>query len=66
MADLLEKQQRGELSKSDYQALKAELKRHLHFYTPHAHFNKGYKSAEGEPEDSGKVLADFDNFGAGI
>ena len=66
LADLLEKQQRGELSKSDYQALKAELKRHLHFYTPHAHFNKGYKSAEGEPEDSGKVLADFDNFGAGI
>ena len=66
LLDTLEKQQRGELSKSDYQALKAELKRHLHFYTPHAHFNKGYKSAEGEPEDSGKVLADFDNFGAGI
>ena len=47
LADLLEQLQRGELGKSDYQALKAELKRRLHFYTPHAHFRKGYKSSEG-------------------
>lgn len=66
LADLLEQQQRGELTKSDYQALKAELKRRLHFYTPHAHFRKGYKSVEGEPEDSGKVINDFDNFAAGV
>ena len=65
LADALEKCQRGELQKSDYQTLKAELKRRLHFYTPHAHFLKGYKSAEGEPEDSGKVLVDFDNYAAG-
>ena len=66
LLDTLEMVRRGELTKSDYQALKAELKRRLHFYTPHAHFKKGYKSSEGEPEDSGKVTADFDNFGAGI
>ena len=65
LADLLEQQQRGELGKSDYQALKAELKRRLHFYTPHAHFLMGYKSSEGEPEDSGKVVADFDGYAAG-
>lgn len=66
LLDTLEMVRRGELSKSDYQALKAELKRRLHFYTPHAHFKKGYKSSEGEPEDSGKLIVDFDNFGAGI
>lgn len=66
LLDTLEMVRRGELTKSDYQALKAELKRRLHFYTPHAHFKKGYKSSEGEPEDSGKLIVDFDNFGAGI
>lgn len=66
LADLLEQLQRGELGKSDYQTLKAELKRRLHFYTPHAHFRKGYKSSEGEPEDSRKVVVDFDGYAAGI
>jgi len=65
LADALENCRRGEIQKTDYQTLKAELKRRLHFYTPHAHFLKGYKSSEGEPEDSGKVLVDFDNYGAG-
>ena len=66
LADALENCRRGELQKADYQTLKAELKRRLHFYTPHAHFLKGYKSSEGEPEDSRKVVADFDGYAAGI
>lgn len=65
LADALENCRRGELQKADYQTMKTELKRGLHFYTPHAHFLKGYKSAEGEPVDSGKVVIDFDNYGAG-
>ena len=61
LADALENCRRGELQKADYQTMKTELKRRLHFYTPHAHFLKGYKSNEGEPVDSGKVIIDFDN-----
>ena len=60
LADILEQYLRGELSKEDYKTKKAELKRPACFYTPHAHFNKGYKSSEGEPVDSGKVIVDLD------
>ena len=60
LADALEQHLRGELSKEDYKTKKAELKRKANFYTPHAHFNKGYKSNEGEPVDSGKAIVDFD------
>lgn len=60
LADILEQHLRGELSKEDYKTKKAELKRGAYFYTPHAHFNKGYKSNEGEPVDSGKTIVDFD------
>lgn len=60
LADILEQHLRGELSKEDYKTKKAELKRGACFYTPHAHFNKGYKSNEGEPVDSGKTIVDFD------
>ena len=60
LADVLEQHLRGELSKEDYKTKKAELKKKAYFYTPHAHFNKGYKSNEGEPVDSGKAIVDFD------
>ena len=60
LADTLEQHQRGELSKEEYKAKKAEIKLKASFYTPHAHFNKAYKSNEGEPVDSGKAIIDLD------
>ena len=60
LADIHEQHLRGEMSKEDYKTKKAELKRTAYFYTPHAHFAKGYKSSEGEPVDSGKVIIDLD------
>ena len=60
LADVLEQQLRGELSKEDYKTKKAEIKQGDTFYTPHAHFNKAYKSNEGEPVDSGKAVIDLD------
>ena len=65
LADALEQHLRGELSKEDYKAKKAELKIGAFFYTPHAHFKKGYKSGEGEPVDSGKAIIDVDGNPAG-
>ena len=65
LADALEQHLRGELSKEDYKAKKAELKIDAFFYTPHAHFKKGYKSGEGEPVDSGKAIIDVDGNPAG-
>ena len=44
----------------DYKTKKAEIKLGATFYTPHAHFNKAYKSNEGEPVDSGKAVIDLD------
>ena len=64
LADLLEQNQRGQLTKSEYGGLKTELKRQLSFITPHAHFGGGYKSGDKQPEASGKVLLDLDNYGA--
>ena len=60
LADIHEQYMRGELCKEDYKTKKAELKRPACFYTPHAHFKNGYKSSEGEPEDSGKAIVDLD------
>ena len=60
LADVLEQLLRGELSKEDYKTKKAEIKQGDTFYTPHAHFNKAYKSNEGEPVDSGKAVIDLD------
>ena len=65
LADALEQHLRGELSKEEYKAKKAELKIEAFFYTPHAHFAKGYKSNEGEPVDSGKAIIDVDGNPAG-
>ena len=65
LADALEQHLRGELSKEDYKTKKAELKIDAFFYTPHAHFVKGYKSSEGEPVDSGKAIIDVDGNSAG-
>ena len=65
LADALEQHLRGELTKEDYKAKKAELKIGAFFYTPHAHFAKGYKSSEGEPVDSGKAIIDVDGNPAG-
>ena len=60
LADTLEQHLRGELSKEEYKTKKAEIKQGDTFYTPHAHFNKAYKSNEGEPVDSGKAVIDLD------
>ena len=60
LADALEQNLRGELTKEEYKALKAKLKLGASFYTPHAHFTKGYKSGEGGPVDSGKAIIDVD------
>ena len=60
LEDLREQMLRGELSREDYKAAKQEKKIGAHFYTPHAHFAKGYKSSEGEPVDSGKAIIDLD------
>ena len=60
LADALEQYQRGELKKEEYKALKSKLKLGACFYTPHAHFTKGYKSSEGGPVDSGKAVIDVD------
>ncbi len=60
LTDALEQHRRGELSKEEYKTKKGELKLDAHFYTPHAHFTKGYKSSAGEPVDSGKAIIDLD------
>lgn len=60
LADALEANLRGGLTKEEYKKKKAELKIGARFYTPHAHFVKGYKSSEGEPVDSGKAIIDVD------
>lgn len=60
LKDALEQNLRGELSKEEYKAKKAELKIGASFYTPHAHFLKGYKSKEGDPVDSRKAIIDVD------
>ena len=60
LEDLHEKMLRGELQAADYKTAKQQKKLEAHFYTPHAHFNKGYKSNEGEPVDSGKAIIDID------
>lgn len=60
LADTLEQYLRGELTKEEYKTKKAGLKLDDGFYTPHAHFKKGYKSSDGEPVDSGKAIIDLD------
>ena len=60
LTDILEAKMRGEMAPEDYKAKKAELKLGASFYTPHAHFKKGYKSSEGDPVDSGKAIIDLD------
>ena len=60
LTDILEAKRRGEMAPEDYKAKKAELKLGDSFYTPHAHFKKGYKSSEGDPVDSGKAIIDLD------
>lgn len=65
LLDLFEEKSRGSLKKEEYHQLKNELKLHLPFYTPHAHFGGGYKAGDKDPVDSKKVLLDIDDFGAG-
>ena len=60
LADFEESRLRGELDKSEYKSLKNKTKIDAFFYTPHAHFEKGYKSRENEPVDSGKAILDVD------
>jgi len=60
LADLKEQCLRGELTKEEYSEAKRNKKKGLHFYTPHAHFGKGYKDGNSDPQDSGKALIDLD------
>ena len=60
LSDIREQYLRGELCKEDYKTKKAEIKLGDGYYTPHAHFLKGYKSNGGEPVDSGKAVIDLD------
>lgn len=60
LADALEQKLRGELTDDEHKAKKRELKIGAHFYTPHAHFEKHYKSSEGGPVPSGKAIIDLD------
>ncbi|MBR3010534.1 MAG: DUF3987 domain-containing protein [Prevotella sp.] len=66
LTDLYEQCNRGLLKREEYYALKTELKLHLPFYTPHAHFGGGYKAGDKNPIDSGKALLDIDNYCAGV
>ena len=65
LADLHEQYSRGQLKKEEYQQLKSELKLRLPFYTPHAHFDGGYKANDKEPVNSKKALLDIDKYAAG-
>lgn len=60
LADALEQKLRGELTEDEHKAKKRELKIGAHFYTPHAHFEKHYKSSDGGPVASGKAIIDLD------
>ena len=60
LADMLEQLKRGELKQEEYRDLKGKTKLGCRFYTPHAHFEKGYKRKDGEPVDSGKAIIDLD------
>ena len=60
LADALAKNERGELDDKAYKEVKKQKKIGSHFYTPHAHFCKLYKSNEGGPVDSGKAIIDLD------
>ena len=60
LEDALEQVRRGEISRDEYKTIKAEKKKGCKFYTPHAHFKKGYKRRDGGPWDSGKAIIDFD------
>ena len=61
LADMYEQKLRGELTENEYKDLKNKRKRHCSFYTPHAHFVKGYKRRDGDPVDSGKAVIDLDD-----
>ncbi len=60
LADTLEQHLRGAFGKEEYRTKKNELKTGARYYTPHAHFRKGYRSADGDPVDSGKAVIDLD------
>ena len=60
LEDALEQVRRGEISKDEYKTIKAKWKKGCKFYTPHAHFKKGYKRRDGGPWDSGKAVIDLD------
>ena len=60
LEDALEQVRRGEISKDEYKTIKADRKKGCKFYTPHAHFKKGYKRRDGGPWDSGKAVIDLD------
>jgi hypothetical protein len=60
LQDALEAVKRGELKPEEYKDLKNKKKLGCRFYTPHAHFQRGYKRSDGEPVDSGKAIIDLD------
>ena len=60
LAQALDAYRNGEMPEEEYKKLKQRRKKGCYFYTPHAHFQKGYKSSKGEPIDSGKAIVDLD------
>lgn len=52
--------QQGRMTEAEYKRLKTAKKRGCYFYTPHAHFKKGYKRSDCEPVDSGMAVVDLD------
>ena len=60
--DALEKVKRGELSREDYETFKAEQKKRLAIFTPHAMFPKGRRVNE-DAVPSGLSMYDVDHIG---
>ena len=61
--DALEKVKRGELSREDFETFKAEQKKRLAIFTPHAMFPKGRRVNE-DAVPSGLSMYDVDHIGA--
>ena len=60
LRELREQWLRGEISDDELRRLKGQKKLGCHFYTPHAHFQKGYKRSDAQPVDSQKAVLDLD------
>ena len=61
--DALEKVKRGEMSREDFETFKAEQKKRLAIFTPHATFPKGRRVNE-DAVPSGLSMYDVDHIGS--